>query len=205
MQTRSDVVIVGAGIVGAACAYYLAKEGLQVLVLDASFPGGATTATGMGHVVVMDDSEPQFALTDYSRRLWVDLATQSGEKWDDDPCGTLWVATDEEEMSHVEAKVAYYRERGVEASALDGDELTEVEPELRRGLRGALHVPGDRVIYPPGATQWLIDQATAAGATVELGAPVSQIEAGSIVTEWGKVAAGNIINAAGAEAARLLP
>ncbi len=61
-----DIVIVGAGIVGAACADAFAERGLRVCVVDRDVVGGGATAAGMGHIVVMDDSDAQFALTYYS-------------------------------------------------------------------------------------------------------------------------------------------
>ena len=69
-DAKPDAIIVGAGIVGAACAAALAGDGLRVLVLDASAPALGTTAAGMGHLVVMDDSAEQLALTEYSTALW---------------------------------------------------------------------------------------------------------------------------------------
>ena len=80
MSVTTDVVVVGAGIVGAACAFELAKEGLRVSVVDGGFIGGGATAAGMGHIVVMDDSEAQFALTRYSQMLWDDLEHGSSAK-----------------------------------------------------------------------------------------------------------------------------
>ena len=59
---RSDAIVVGAGIVGAACAVALARDGLRVLVVDADAAALGTTAAGMGHLVVMDDSPEQLAL-----------------------------------------------------------------------------------------------------------------------------------------------
>ena len=73
MKQSYDIIIVGAGIVGAACAMECAKAGLRTLVLDRGPISGGTTAAGMGHLVVMDDSEAQFALTSYSRRLWHEI------------------------------------------------------------------------------------------------------------------------------------
>ena len=63
-RRRPDAIVVGAGIVGAACAAALARDGLRVLVLDRGrSPRCGTTAAGMGHLVVMDDSPEQLALT----------------------------------------------------------------------------------------------------------------------------------------------
>ena len=71
-----DVVIVGAGIVGAACADEFVRRGQRVAVIGADVIGSGATAAGMGHIVVMDDSDAQFALTRYSQQLWQELRPQ---------------------------------------------------------------------------------------------------------------------------------
>jgi glycine/D-amino acid oxidase-like deaminating enzyme len=86
-----DVIIVGAGIVGAACAAECAEAGLKTLVLDRGIVAGGTTAAGMGHIVAMDDSEAQFALTEYSRGLWLRMRDQLSSDVEYEICGTLWV------------------------------------------------------------------------------------------------------------------
>jgi D-hydroxyproline dehydrogenase subunit beta len=145
-QKSYDVVIVGAGIVGAACALVFAERGLSVMALDREMIGGGATAAGMGHIVVMDDSEAQFALTRYSQSLWHRLRPQLPDDVEYEQCGTLWVATDEEEMAEVSRKERYYRDREVPAEALDSRQLKELEPNLRDGLAGALLVPEDGVL-----------------------------------------------------------
>src|SRR5262245_66428682 len=108
-----DVLVVGAGIVGAACADALTAAGLLVEVLESRFAGSGATAAAMGHLVVMDDSEAQFALTELSRRLWTEMAPEIPRECEDEPTGSLWIAEDEEEQAHVRRKAAFYRERGV--------------------------------------------------------------------------------------------
>ena len=76
-----DVAIVGAGIVGAACADELARRGMQVAVVDREIVGSGATAAGMGHIVVMDDSDAQFALTRYSQQLWQELRSNCRMTW----------------------------------------------------------------------------------------------------------------------------
>ena len=122
MNKPAEVVIVGAGIVGAACASELAAEGLRVLVIDEGFASSGSTGAAMGHIVVMDDSEAQFAITRYSQILWDDLRDQLPCAVEFDPCGTLWVAADENEMGEVRRKFDYYRERGVNAEILDSQQ-----------------------------------------------------------------------------------
>ncbi|MGA7781722.1 MAG: FAD-dependent oxidoreductase, partial [Paraburkholderia sp.] len=93
----ADVVIIGAGIVGAACAAELAARGMRVEVLDRQGNGGGATAAGMGHIVVMNDSPAELALSAYSRDLWLELAPQLRQRDAFSRCGTLWVAADDEE------------------------------------------------------------------------------------------------------------
>ena len=155
-----DVLVVGAGIVGAACAEALTAAGLSVEVLESRFAGGGATAAAMGHVVVMDDSEAQFALTSLSRRLWVEIAPEIPRDCEDEETGTLWIAEDEEERTHVRRKAAFYRQRGVEVEELSGEDVARAEPSLRPGLAGALRVPGDRVLYPVNAARWLLERAS---------------------------------------------
>src|SRR5579872_4928092 len=95
MSRAADLIVVGAGIVGAACARQCAAAGLKVLVLDRGPIAGGTTGAGMGHLVVMDDSEAQFALTSYSLSLWHQLAPRLPAALEYDQCGTLWLAADE--------------------------------------------------------------------------------------------------------------
>ena len=84
-----DVIIVGAGIVGAACADEFSRQGMRVAVVDRDFVGGGATAAGMGHIVVMDDSVAQFALTRYSQRLWRELRSELPANVEYEECGTI--------------------------------------------------------------------------------------------------------------------
>src|SRR5246127_2876324 len=136
-----DVVIVGAGIVGAACADEFARRGLRVAVGDRCVVGSGATAAGMGNIVVMDDSEAQFALTRYSQRLWQALRLELPADVEYEQCGTIWVAADEQEMAEVQRKQIYYGKRGVPTEALDPRALELLEPNLRKGMAGGLLVP----------------------------------------------------------------
>ncbi|HET9983165.1 MAG TPA: FAD-dependent oxidoreductase [Longimicrobiales bacterium] len=200
-----DAVVVGAGIVGAACALELVRAGLRVVVLDGAEVGGGTTAAGMGHLVVMDDSEEQFALTAYSVRLWRELAPGLPPECEFDPCGTLWIAADAGQLEAVRRKHEAYTARGVAAEVLDGAALAACEPGLRRPLAGALLVPGDGVLYPPAAARYLLAEACRAGAVFRGGSPVEAIRPGAVVVAGETLPAGAVVNAAGAAAPSLAP
>ena len=201
-----DVAIVGGGIVGAACGAEAAREGLRVIIIESNFAGGGATAAGMGHIVVMDDSEAQFALTRYSQELWQELAPDLPGKVEYDLCGTIWVATDQDEMEEVNRKYRFYNERSVEAEILDARILTKLEPNLREGLAGGLLMPSDGVIYPPAAAMFLLEQARSHGASLSFGRPVTKLtEDGPLLSDGSMIAAGVTVNATGSWAPELTP
>ena len=202
---RADAIIVGAGIVGAACAAALARDGLRVLVIDAGGAALGTTAAGMGHVVVMDDSPEQLALTRYSQSLWraQDDAVRLVSELD--WCGTVWVAEDATQLESLPAKQQLYRDHGLETEVLDETTLIEAEPHLRRGLPGGLLVPSDAVIYQPAATIALLALARTMGAEVLEQMPVEEIVPCGVRCGADTLRADVIVNAAGAAAASLTP
>lgn len=154
---RADVLIVGAGIVGAACAREFARQGLSVAVIETGAVGGGATAAAMGHLLVTDDAE--FELTRRSMQLWPQWLAENAEHGpvaEHQRCGTLWIAADAEELTLARDKLAAYTARGIEAELLDGAALAQAEPLLRPGLAGALRLPGDARVYPPKvAAAWL--------------------------------------------------
>lgn len=201
-----DVIVVGAGIVGAACADEFARRGMRVLVVDRELVGGGATAAGMGHVVVMDDSDAQFALTRYSQELWQRLRPELPEDVEYEQCGTIWVAADEEEMDEVRRKHDYYRNRGVPTEILDAAVVKKLEPNLREGLAGGLLVPEDVVLYPPCAASFLMESAQKRGAELKLGVSVIEIGRGRLgLADGSSLEAGVLVNAAGAWATELMP
>ncbi|MDQ6736135.1 MAG: FAD-binding oxidoreductase, partial [Gemmatimonadota bacterium] len=205
MNARPDVVVIGAGIVGAACAEALAGQGMSVLVLDSGFTGCGTTAAGMGHLVVMDDSPAQLALTAYSRSLWTELAPELPSNVEYDACGTLWLAEDDNQLQLLHAKHALYIGKDVSSEVLSSAQLAIAEPNLRPGLAGALYVPGDGVLYPPNAAHALVRRALASGAQLREGVQVRAIGEGKVMLGAETISCGHVVNAAGASAASLTP
>lgn len=201
-----DVVVVGAGIVGAACADEFTRRGMYVAVVDRDMVGGGATAAGMGHIVTMDDSEAQFALTRYSQQLWQKLRPELPIDVEYDQCGTIWVAADEEEMVEVRRKQDYYGQREVPTEILDAQTLTRLEPNLRPGLAGGLLVMDDAVLYPPCAARFLMERAQKQGAKLHLGRSVTQAGRGRVTMADGfEISARVVVNAAGACAANFTP
>lgn len=200
------ILVIGAGIVGAACAWALVRGGHRVTVLDGYSPGSGATAAGMGHIVVMDDSPAQLQLTRYSQELWLELAPQLPAAAEYVQSGTLWLAADAQEMDLAEKKAALYQSCRIAARMVLPAELSVLEPHLRPGLAGALLVPADAVVYSPAVAAWMIDQVGHGGGTVKIGAPVTGLAAGHVTLADGQtLEADVIVVATGTEISELLP
>jgi len=195
---RYDVAIIGAGIVGAACAMRLSEEGLKVVVIEANEIAGGTTAAGMGHIVVMDDSEAQFSLTNYSQKLWQEMSSGLPKNCEYENCGTIWVAADDGEMEEVRRKKNFYEQRNVKAEILDEKALREAEPNLRKGLIGGLLVSDDSVVYQLCATKYFLDEALSSDIELITSNEVTVIlNSGISLSNGDFIKADKVINSAG--------
>ncbi|WP_213989387.1 FAD-dependent oxidoreductase [Sodalis sp. dw_96] len=149
----ADVIVIGAGIIGAACARSLAAEGMRVLLVD-NLAGGATQA-GMGHLVCIDDNAAELLLSSYSLRLWRELAADLPEDCAWRGCGTLWLAETDDEMDAAAEKQRRLSQYDVGSEILTSSQVAQLEPALRPGLAGGLRVAGDGILYAPSAARWL--------------------------------------------------
>jgi glycine/D-amino acid oxidase-like deaminating enzyme len=203
----ADALIVGAGIVGAACAAELAALGMRVEVLDAQCIGGGATAAGMGHIVVMNDSPAEFALSRYSRDLWLQLAPRLRARDAFARCGTLWVAADEEEWQAARAMQAAFAAQNVATQLLDAAELRACEPALAASLAGGLRIEHDSIVYAPTVAEWLLTQSPhAANIRVRLMTPVASVGVGGVTLASGeRIGAAHVIVASGLGARQLVP
>lgn len=203
-DTRPSAIVIGAGIVGAACASALAERGVRVTVIERAYPACGTTAAGMGHLVVMDDSPAQLALTARSLELWKALAPELPRNVELEPAGTLWIAEDDAQLAALRERVKVYRGAGIDSELLDERQVRDAEPNLRRGLAGALRVPGDSVLYPPTAALALLERARLHGARL-ITANVDAIVARAVRCGSHRLEADFIVRATGAGGGDVTP
>ncbi|HET8899441.1 MAG TPA: FAD-dependent oxidoreductase [Rhodanobacteraceae bacterium] len=197
-----DLIVIGAGIVGAACADAAAAAGLTVAVVEAATIGGGVTAAGMGHLVAVDGVPAELALARYSLGLWEALKELPGGEFS--RCGTLWIAADGEDLAAVPDKLARLRAAGARAEAIDARQLRELEPALAPGLAGGVLVPDEAVVYAPRVARQLLQRAGQCGArlirarAVELGDHAVTLANGNVLT-------GAVLVATGSALPELLP
>ncbi|MFF7522444.1 NAD(P)/FAD-dependent oxidoreductase [Streptomyces pseudovenezuelae] len=196
-----DVVVVGAGMVGAACALYAARAGLDVIVVDRGPMAGGTTGAGEGNLLVSDkEPGPELELALLSGRLWADLAEEVGDAIEYERKGGLVVAAGPDGLEALEKFATGQRAAGVEAVRVDADRLRELEPRLAPGLAGGVLYPQDAQVMPTLAAARLV---RASGARLVTGAAVTGVLRGGggavrgVRTGLGEIHAPYVVNAAG--------
>jgi glycine/D-amino acid oxidase-like deaminating enzyme len=142
LPRRADVTVVGAGVVGAACAAELARTGLAVCVLDRLGPAAGASSAGEGNLLVSDKMpgpELEFAL--HSLALWQRFAERSEVSVEFEAKGGLVVAASGESFAALLRLVPEQERLGVRAETVAGEELARVEPMLASELAGGVRYP----------------------------------------------------------------
>ncbi|MFD4322528.1 NAD(P)/FAD-dependent oxidoreductase [Streptomyces sp. NPDC058548] len=168
MPTRetSDVIVIGAGVVGAACAHYAALAGLSVTVVDRGYVAGGTTGAGEGNLLVSDkEPGPELELALLSTALWTELADRLPPTVEYEAKGGLVVASGEPGLHALREFAARQEKAGVVTHEVPGDRLHDLEPHLAPGLTGGFHYPQDAQVMPAHAAAQLL---RAAGDRVRL-------------------------------------
>jgi glycine/D-amino acid oxidase-like deaminating enzyme len=120
-------------------------------------------------------------------------------------CGTIWLASDDDEMHEAKRKAHYYRDRDWAAECIDAQQLHELEPHVAPDLCGGLLVPNDAIVYPPLAAKFLFEQARLSGVQ-RIQDRVIEIRDHEVVTaSQQRIRADVIIVCAGNESSALLP
>ncbi|WP_327433505.1 NAD(P)/FAD-dependent oxidoreductase [Streptomyces sp. NBC_01236] len=197
-----DVVVVGAGMVGAACALYAARAGLDVALVDRGPVAGGTTGAGEGNLLVSDkEPGPELDLALLSGRLWADLAEEGlGAAIEYEAKGGVVVASTPEGLAALETFAAGQRAAGVLTSSVAAGQLHDLEPHLAPGLAGAVHYPQDTQVMPALAAAHLV---RASGARLLTGRTVTEVlrtadgAVRGVRTDQGDLHAPAVVNAAG--------
>jgi glycine/D-amino acid oxidase-like deaminating enzyme len=199
------IVVVGAGIVGAATAYALSSRGADVELLDAGEVSGGTTGLGEGNVLCSDkDAGPELELAVAGREMFDEIERRYGELARIRRKGALVVHRTEAGLAAEPARLERLQAAGVRCVLLEPEQARALEPGLAPDLLGASLFPDDLQCDPRGIARGMALEARAAGARIRTGTRVEQILPGEgVLTAAGVLQADAVVLAAGAWSAEL--
>lgn len=215
----ADVAVIGAGIYGCSTAYFLARAGVKVIVIDADDLGAGASGANAGnlhlqlspfsHATKDDAWVAEFARTlpffIEAIELWKRLAAELPGDIELRCPGGIMVAETERQMQLLHDKVALERSQGLNVEMIGGAELRRRAPYLAPHLLGASFCPDEGMANALAAVTALADGARVAGAQFMLHARVERIEAAGrgwrVETSSGAVPCERVVIAAGAGSA----
>ncbi|MEY4323115.1 MAG: hypothetical protein RL410_896 [Actinomycetota bacterium] len=198
---KADVVVIGAGIVGACSAHYLAQAGLSVIVVDRGLIASGTTGAGEGNILVSDkEIGAELDLALYSQRLWTELEVFIPHA-EFEQKGGIVVAQSEKTLAKLQHTAEFQSRAGVSTEFLDEQNLHNIEPHISRDVVGAVLYAQDSQVQPMLAATSLLHR-NASSVKVLTGAEVVKIVSDAhgvceVVTSVGTISTRNVINAAG--------
>ena len=203
LPARSDVVVVGGGIIGASTALYLAEKGLRVALCEKGVIGGEQSGRNWGWTRVMGRDLAEIPLGLESLRLWRGLDAATGGETGFRQCGIVYLCNSRRALEAQEAWLAMARPFQVDSRVLAPHEIAAVLPGAARRFAGALYTPGDGRAEPTKATAAIARAARARGASVHVGCAVRALElqagrVSGVVTERGPIACSAVVLAGGA-------
>ncbi|MEA5455879.1 FAD-dependent oxidoreductase [Sinomonas sp. JGH33] len=205
----SDVVVIGAGVIGAATAYFAAQRGLSVVVLDKGLPASGTSSACEGNILVSDkELGPELELTRYSLGVWHGDLAEHRHLWEFERKGGIIVASRESSLVSLSRVMAAQSGFGVQVEELDADALRALEPNISREALGGAYYPEDCQVQPMLVAAHLVRLAVAAGATFHADTPVTGfLRSGGRITgvrtARGDFSASSVVNCAGTWAGEL--
>lgn len=205
-----DAIIIGAGSLGTPAAYYLAKVGLKVLVLDSvSSVGQGSNKRAIGGIRATHSDPAKIRLCLRSIEIFSTFRETYGEDIEWDPCGYTFVAYTPREETILKDLLKVQKTFGLNIDWYDADELRKIIPDLNpRGLIGGTFSPNDGSASPLLANHAYYTMAKELGVTFRFSEPVTGLKLNhqrieSVISSLDEYPAGIVINAAGAEAAQI--
>jgi glycine/D-amino acid oxidase-like deaminating enzyme len=208
MERDADVVVVGAGIVGCAAAYYLARRGVRAVVLERGPAPGEQSRKNWGFVRQQGRDPSELPLVMEANRLWRGLEQELGTDVEWIQGGNLALAADAARLGLFEEWLGVARPFGLDTRLLRPRDLPGVVPGLGGDWAGGMHTPSDGHADPGKATDAFARAAVAHGAVIHLGCAVQGVATrdgavSAVLTEDGEIRTSWVVCAAGAWSWRL--
>lgn len=216
-----DTLVIGGGIAGLCTAYWLAREGIETMVVERDELNLQASGANAGslHVQLLaydftgrahnapNRSVETLPLGPASIALWQEIERDTGADLEIKVCGGLMLAETAADLELLKGKVALEKSRGIEADVIGAGELRRLEPCIGDVAIGAEWCPGEGKINPLKGSYAVLARAKALGARFRRGSSVQAIErhgtGWKVTTSRGKIRAKRIVNAAGPWAAEI--
>ena len=211
LPQRARVVVVGGGVIGCSVAYHLAHLGWgDVVLLERDRLTSGTTWHAAGLMVTFGStSETSTEFRKYTRDLYANLETETGQSTGFLPVGFIEIATDADRLEEYRRVSAFNRYCGVDVHEISAGEVGELFPLARTDdILAGFYVPADGRVNPVDVTMALAKGARLQGATVLEGVPATGVltrngEVAGVRTPYGDIEAEYVVNCAGMWARQL--
>lgn len=215
LTTDTNVLVIGAGVIGIATALFLAREGVEVMIVDRDISNSQASGGNAGslHLQLLSfdfsdqasaEKSPAasaLALQKLGVNAWKDLQREIGVDFELEITGGLMLAEDMHDLDFLRRKTALERSYGIDVEILSKTDLENIAPMVAGGMAGASYCPGEGKINPLLATPLLLSEALDSGARISENTAVSDIryEKGKylVATNNGQISCHNVVNAAG--------
>lgn len=203
LPARSDVVIIGGGIIGIMTGLFLARDGISVTVCEKGEVGHEQSGRNWGWVRVMGRDPGEIPLGLESMRLWSEMDAMVGGETGFTRSGIVYVADTPAKLAEHEAWLEHARQYQLDSRLLSTREIESVLPGCKRAFAGALITPSDARAEPQKAVPAMARALRRLGGTVLTRCAVRGIETkagrvSAVVTERGPIACSQVVLAGGA-------
>ncbi|RVU35229.1 FAD-binding oxidoreductase [Hwanghaeella grinnelliae] len=203
LPDEADAVVIGGGVIGAFTAYYLAKRGLKVALLEKGVVGGEQSSRNWGWCRQQNRDARELPLATKALDLWEQFGNESGEDTGFRRCGLFYVSNNEEELDTWARWGEFARSVGVKTQMLTGEEATQRGSFTGQGWKGGVLSQMDGIANPGLAVPAVAKALMALGGTVHQACAARGIETtggavSAVVTERGTIRTPMVVQAGGA-------
>ena len=198
-----DVVVIGAGIIGVAAAWHLAKKGHSVALIEKGHVAGEQSSRNWGWCRQQGRDRHEIPLARAALQMWEDLQPEVGSDFGFRRAGALWVTKDPKELASWERWANVAREHQVHSQILTAAEVSARIPDNVEGWIGGLYTPSDGRAEPSKAAPALAAAARGLGVKLFQHCAVRGLETrggavSGVVTEMGRIRTSAVLLAGGA-------
>jgi len=203
LPEKSDVVIIGGGIIGVSTALFLAERGVDVVLCEKGVLGGEQSSRNWGWVRVMGRDRREIPLAIEALKIWDGLDARVGGETGFRRSGILYISETETDIANRDAWLKLAKAHGLDTRQIGSDETAALVPGAAQRYKGALYTPSDARAEPQKAVPAISAGARRAGASILTGCAVRGIEKSAgrisaVITEKGRIETSAVVLAGGA-------